>query len=333
MTDKVARVLTKLLVSCIWALAVGVVCADVEQPMGELFTRSTQLSKSQSRLVIYRNGNEKGTQGAATVYIDGVYHASLQPGAYVEVCLPPRHVEISAVMLQNGVEIPEELDIANTLSLQLGQYEFVRVIQKQDGRALLMAARPEMALKELTKTRRQQHTRSRVESQECQDEPRLAKPEQVSSTLVVASAAPAVTSVSEPAAKLSRHNLVLEADAAFAFGKSNMESIAPKGRRVLDRWIGQVRPALLAGTQTRIQVMGHADGIGPEAGNLGLSKERAEAIKKYLVQGGLPAERITAEGRGLKEPVVTHCGTKFTPANVACNKPNRRVALQVLGAS
>lgn len=325
MANKAWCALTKLLVLCIWTLAVGMVHADVEQPLGEPFARPTQLSKLQSRLVIYRNVNEKGTQGAATVYIDGVYHASLQRGAYVEVCLPPRRVEISAVMLQNGVEVPEELDIANTLNLQLGQYEFVRVMQKSDGRALLMAVRPELGLDELRKTHRQQHTLSRVASEPCQDEAPVAKLEPTPI------GAPAAAAVPQPEKQLSRYNLVMEADAVFAFGKSDMESIPLKGRRVLDRWMVQVRPALMAGSQTRIQVVGHADGFGPEVGNLRLSKERAEAIKKYLVQGGLPAERITAEGRGFKERVVTHCGTKFTPANVACNKPNRRVALQVLG--
>jgi OOP family OmpA-OmpF porin len=184
-----------------------------------------------------------------------------------------------------------------------------------------MAVRPELAFEELKKTHRQLHTISRVESQACKDEALVAAVEPV--------AVPPVAP--HPDKPLSRYSLVLAADAVFAFGKSDMASIPLKGRRVLDRWIGQVRPALVAGSKARIQVVGHADGFGPETGNLRLSKERAEAIKKYLVQGGLPAERINAEGRGFKERVVTNCGVKFTPANVACNKPNRRVALQVLG--
>jgi OmpA-OmpF porin, OOP family len=323
MIDKLASVLTNLLVAFAMVM-VSVARADVAHPLGEAFAQPKVLSKLQSRLVVYRSATEKGPSGVATIYIDGVYHASLQRGAFAEVCLPPRRIEVSAVMLQNGVAVPDALDIANTLNLQLGQYEFVRVLQQSDGRAVLMAVRPELAFEELKKTHRQLHTISRVESQACKDEAPAAPAQP-------AVAPPAPPAAPQPDKPLSRYSLVLEADAVFAFGKSDMESIPLKGRRVLDRWIGQVRPALLAGTTTRIQVVGHADGFGPEAGNLRLSKERAEAIKKYLVQGGLPAERINAEGRGFKERVVTNCGVKFTPANVACNKPNRRVALQVLG--
>jgi outer membrane protein OmpA-like peptidoglycan-associated protein len=47
------------------------------------------------------------------------------------------------------------------------------------------------------------------------------------------------------------------------------------------------------------------------------------------VKNGLLESSLTATGRGDKEPVVTKCGVVYNRANVACNKPNRRVDLEV----
>ena len=41
-------------------------------------------------------------------------------------------------------------------------------------------------------------------------------------------------------------------------------------------------------------------------------------------------EKITSEGRGDAQPVVTHCGARISKEAIACNKPNRRVVIQFL---
>lgn len=53
-----------------------------------------------------------------------------------------------------------------------------------------------------------------------------------------------------------------------------------------------------------INVVGHTDTSGSAAYNLGLSKRRAEDARKELVRQGVPASRITSEGKGETEPRV-----------------------------
>ena len=55
-----------------------------------------------------------------------------------------------------------------------------------------------------------------------------------------------------------------------------------------------------------------------------------QAIKGYMVEGGIPSTKITGEGRGSSELIVTKCSAVATPASIECNKPNRRVVVTVL---
>ena len=65
-----------------------------------------------------------------------------------------------------------------------------------------------------------------------------------------------------------------------------------------------------------VQVTGYADKeTGSTARNMQLSKERAEAVKSYLVEGGVATDRITADWVGDTEkafvtpeaPMVNRC--------------------------
>ena len=70
-----------------------------------------------------------------------------------------------------------------------------------------------------------------------------------------------------------------------------------------------------------LEVQGHTDNTGTKAGNLTLSKDRADAVKTYLVeQGGIAADRLTTAGLGDTEPVADN-GTEAGRAQ------NRRVVL------
>ena len=53
-----------------------------------------------------------------------------------------------------------------------------------------------------------------------------------------------------------------------------------------------------------IVVIGHTDKVGGVEANDQLSLQRAERVKAYLVQQGIPADRIRATGRGEREPLV-----------------------------
>lgn len=71
-----------------------------------------------------------------------------------------------------------------------------------------------------------------------------------------------------------------------------------------------------------LYVDGHSDNLGRRLLNRDLSKQRAEAVTRYLVQQGVPAERIVTRYHGERYPVV--------PNNSAENRArNRRVTVRL----
>jgi outer membrane protein OmpA-like peptidoglycan-associated protein len=73
----------------------------------------------------------------------------------------------------------------------------------------------------------------------------------------------------------------------------------------------------------RVRVLGFADSRGDKAYNRTLSKERAEAVKNYLITTDkMDASRVSTEAFGETEPVATNA----TPAG---RQENRRVEIAV----
>jgi outer membrane protein OmpA-like peptidoglycan-associated protein len=62
--------------------------------------------------------------------------------------------------------------------------------------------------------------------------------------------------------------------------------------------------------------------MGSAAFNLDLSKRRAEAVKAFLIQNGVPAARIFVEYYGLSQPLVPN-------DNVQNRLKNRRVEFKI----
>lgn len=73
---------------------------------------------------------------------------------------------------------------------------------------------------------------------------------------------------------------------------------------------------------TRIEIQGHADATATEAHNLKLSQERAEAVRRYLIEKGFAAEQLTVQAFGEMRPADSN----ETEAGKAAN---RRVELRV----
>ena len=55
---------------------------------------------------------------------------------------------------------------------------------------------------------------------------------------------------------------------------------------------------------SKVAVEGYTDSRGSDKYNLALSERRAQAVKKYLVDKGERADRITAEGKGEAYPIA-----------------------------
>jgi outer membrane protein OmpA-like peptidoglycan-associated protein len=73
----------------------------------------------------------------------------------------------------------------------------------------------------------------------------------------------------------------------------------------------------------KIEISGHTDDVGTDAGNLELSRKRALSVQEYLAKSGISPERLSAKGYGKTKPVV--------PNNSESNRQqNRRIEWQVL---
>jgi outer membrane protein OmpA-like peptidoglycan-associated protein len=95
-------------------------------------------------------------------------------------------------------------------------------------------------------------------------------------------------------------------------------TLSDESKAVVDRMFAEIakRPA------AEITVIGHTDTVGTDAFNDKLSLERAQAVRELLIGMGVPAQNISAAGRGKREPLIS------TGDNV--NEPrNRRVELNV----
>ena len=79
----------------------------------------------------------------------------------------------------------------------------------------------------------------------------------------------------------------------------------------------------LEGTRRRLRISGHMDTASEAKDNIDLSKERAFAVKKYLVDHGVDAERIDVDFFGDKQPI----GKNSTEAG---RSVNRRVEFRIL---
>ncbi len=95
----------------------------------------------------------------------------------------------------------------------------------------------------------------------------------------------------EPAKYFTLKNLQFESGKATLL--SNSESILSELIELL-----QLKPAM------KIEIGGHTDAIGNDEANTLLSQERAEAVKKYLLQKGkIASDRIIAKGYGESQPI------------------------------
>ena len=72
-----------------------------------------------------------------------------------------------------------------------------------------------------------------------------------------------------------------------------------------------------------IEVGGHTDNTGDDQANLALSLARAEAVANFLVEAGVPQERLVPTGYGELQPVDSN-DTEAGRAN------NRRTEIKII---
>lgn len=114
----------------------------------------------------------------------------------------------------------------------------------------------------------------------------------------------------------------LSADTLFPFGRGDVSDIRPSGLQD----IAQIAVHLRASPFGHVEVLGYTDRLGSDSANQALSERRADAVREVLIQQGVPAEKIRADGLGSRDP-VTQCGNTSADTLVRCLQPDRRVEI------
>lgn len=82
--------------------------------------------------------------------------------------------------------------------------------------------------------------------------------------------------------------------------------------------LDEVVEVLSQNPKISLEVQGHTDNVGGEAYNMKLSQSRADSVRAYMVQKGIPPARLVGKGYGFHQPLV--------PNTSAANRElNRRV--------
>ena len=240
--------------------------------------------------------------GAASVFVNGDYQASLVPGGYSQLCVSPGQVKLGVRYRDVSRRASaDRMDSLSEVGLNAGATQYIKV-QENRGRAMvLVPVSQQQALTELAGTRLQMHTVSRVKGQQpCQ--------------AVAVQATEAIT---------------LAGDTLFKFDRSDRAGLTDAGIQALEQLMMQLRSRYKS--VEHVHLIGYTDPLGSDAYNQRLSQQRASTVSEYMQISPLLRGRITTEGRGAKELVATGCGNTPTAQTQACNQPNRRVVVQVTG--
>jgi outer membrane protein OmpA-like peptidoglycan-associated protein len=115
----------------------------------------------------------------------------------------------------------------------------------------------------------------------------------------------------------ARGLIVNMSDVVFDTGSATLK---PGAREKLAKISG----ILLAHPGLSLQIEGHTDSVGSDEFNQELSRRRADGVRDYLAQEGVPASGMTAKGFGKTQPVATNDTAEG-------RQRNRRVELVVNG--
>ena len=105
----------------------------------------------------------------------------------------------------------------------------------------------------------------------------------------------------------------------FDTGKSSLKAGAKNT-------LAKIAAQLKGDSDVRVTIEGHTDSVGNDEKNMELSEKRANAVRDYLVTNGVPADRVTASGKGEADPVATN-------KTAAGRLQNRRVEMIITTAN
>lgn len=99
---------------------------------------------------------------------------------------------------------------------------------------------------------------------------------------------------------------VVTEQGTYSFGiiyfDTNKATIKPNSRPVLDNAVEYMKK----NPGVKLEVQGHTDSVGADAYNMKLSEARAAAVKKYMTDKGIAADRLETKGFGESRPAASN---------------------------
>jgi outer membrane protein OmpA-like peptidoglycan-associated protein len=108
---------------------------------------------------------------------------------------------------------------------------------------------------------------------------------------------------------------MLMIDKPISIDGANFSTDSSKLRPTADERLAPVLQAATDYPEIQLEVSGHTDSTGSDAHNQGLSERRAAAVKTWLVNHGVAADRITTVGYGETRPIDTNATATGRAAN------------------
>lgn len=107
-----------------------------------------------------------------------------------------------------------------------------------------------------------------------------------------------------PHVTVTKTEIVISRQVKFKFGESTLKhTIDP----VSDDLLTEVRDAMVDHPEIeQIEVQGHTDNVGKDEVNKQLAQERAEAVRRWLVQRGIQPGKLVAKGYGSSKPIANN---------------------------
>lgn len=107
-----------------------------------------------------------------------------------------------------------------------------------------------------------------------------------------------------PHVTVTKTEIVISRQVKFKFGESTLRHTVDP---VSDDLLTEVRDAIVNHPEIeQVEVQGHTDNVGKDEVNRSLAFERAEAVRRWLVQRGIKPSKLVAKGYGSSTPVASN---------------------------
>ncbi|HRI66134.1 MAG TPA: OmpA family protein [Polyangium sp.] len=107
-----------------------------------------------------------------------------------------------------------------------------------------------------------------------------------------------------PHVTVTKTEIVISRQVKFKFGESTLKHTVDP---VSDDLLTEVRDAIVNHPEIeQVEVQGHTDNVGKDEVNRQLAFERAEAVRRWLVQRGIAPAKLFAKGYGSSTPVASN---------------------------